>query len=54
MSFKSKTTTSIIIMSGMVVLARVLGQLVFYLKHKKYYYDAEIDNKIRKREMLQA
>ena len=54
MSFNKKPHFSLMIMGGMVIIARLLGHLVFYLRHKKYYYDAEIEKKLRKREASEA
>lgn len=40
MSFDKRPRYSLLIMGGIVIVARLLGHLAFYLRHRKYYYDA--------------
>lgn len=49
MSFTHKPKYSFMIMCAIVVSARFLGYMAFYLKHRKYYYDAMIEKNRRKR-----
>lgn len=53
MSFTKLPKQSFLIMIGIVILARAIGQLAFYLRLKKYYFDAEVERKIRKKYLKQ-
>lgn len=48
MSFTKLPRYSFLIMGGIVIVARVIGQCAFYLRLRTFYYDAEIERKIRR------
>ena len=53
MSFTRLPRWSLLIMVGIVVFARMIGQCAFYLRLRSFYYDAEIERKIRKKHKIE-
>lgn len=53
MSFTRLPKYSFIIMGAIIFGARMIGQCAFYLRLRSYYYDAEIERKIRKKHQIE-